>query len=292
MSELTQQPPKAISAVDLARAYVDKNRMERGESAQAIDNRSRSEFAKDSIKEVIGVGDNLSTLEKAGNLTSTVYGLATNPQKELIETTAEMIVAGTVGAKTQSVDDAVHAAGLVGTAIAVGATGGIAAIPIVAMQYKDTKDYLKERDKRVYDTSFKASNDRIELKTAEYKFSAELGEREMRRAMPEADRIKDHNNILNNAMDAHKLGFAGESTRARIELETLVKQAGGETESWFQEFENFKETYAPEEPVAGDFFGKANQINETDSILGSSNHLFKELSRPEHDRSSTLSMNA
>lgn len=291
MSDITPQTPK-ITAFDLARAYVDKNRMERGENATEIENRSRTDFAKDSIKEVIGVSDDLSTLEKAGSLASTAYGLATNPQKEVIETAAEMIVAGTVGAGSQSVKDGVHAAGMVGSVIAAGATGGLAAIPIVAMQYNDTKEYLKERDKRIYDTTLKDSNDRIELKTAEYKFTAELRDREMRRGMPEADRLKDHNNILNSAMDAHKLGFMSESTRARIELETLVKEAGGETEPWFQEFESFKQTYQPEEPAAGDFFGKASQINETEPGLASSNHLFKEIGKPEQERSSTLSMNA
>jgi hypothetical protein len=291
MSEPSQQKPNLITAIDLARAYVEKNRMERGSNVEAIEKGSRSDFAKESMKEVIGVSDNLSTFEKAGQLTSTVYGLATNPQKELIETAAEMIVAGTVGAKNESVNDGVHAAGLVGTAIAVGASGGLAAIPIIAMQYNDTKEYLQERDERTYNATLKDSNERIEIKTAEFKFTTELSNREMRRSMPEEDRIKDHNNTLSNAMDAHKLGFTSGTTRDRIDLETLVKEAGGETEPWFQEFEAFKQTYQPEEPEIGDFLGKVNQVNETDPSLASSNHLFKEIGTPAQDRSSTLSMN-
>lgn len=283
------QPQAPITAESLTQMVMDAQKAEAETSNDKPELESTSDAIEGSALGALGFKKNQSTAEKAAAVGGTLLDLASNPQKALIESGGRLLAGSVVGGVTESSETGIFAAGLVGTAIAVG-SGGIMAIPAAYGGYKDISDRMERNAEVKLQAKLGEVNERTTRVGLETKFSIQLEEREKRMGASEKDRQWDNDRMFEQASEGHKLGFMPMFVQDRIKLEEMVKQAGGETEPWYDRFEQFKTEFNAEQqlssPDSSDFLGKAKQIQSDNISLASNSGFLKNLSMEKAKESS------
>lgn len=257
-----------------ALAEKEKREKERKEKEPEV---TRLSAAMDAVKETQGFGKGTTTFQKVGNFLGTVLILG-DSQTALVKTGAEVLVASTVGAGSKSAENGIKAAGYLSDATVVFGTGGLAAAPVLYRYGKEGLDAYKEAEQKRFEKNMAEVQDRTQYVAEVYTYSMRLEDREKRMAASPEDQAAYNKRMLEDAKQKVEVGgYASESLNNAIELEEMVQKRGGQTEPWFDEYLKFKSEYKPKEPDIQDFFGKANDLKNTELNASSVSDFFRNL---------------
>lgn len=280
-------PVPQYSAADFAKESIDKKLAAKQESMQNAapekkpseqnPQESRISAAMDAVKETQGFGKDTTTFSKITNFLGTAMIMG-DSQTALIKTGAEVLIAGTVGAGSKSAENGIAAAGYISDAATVFGTGGLAVAPILYRYGKDGYDAYQEAEQKRFDKNMAAVQDRTLYVAEVYTYSMRLEDREKRMADTPENQAAYNKRMLEDAKQKVEVGgYASERLNSAIELEDMVQRRGGEVESWYDQYLKYKSEYKPKEPDINDFFGKANDVKNTELSASSATDFLRTL---------------
>lgn len=198
---------------------------------------SRFDMAKDTASEV--------AFNKKYRL-GAVADFILNPQSAVVVKGLSALTGGVVAASTADQKIAKRAASIVGTAAMIATAGpvlaGIETVSQAVHIYEDVKAYQESKSKErlresLQDRQMKRDIEkRMEEKIANAAFESYLNERELTRALPEADREFRYGLKLRLALEGYYSDGMPEHLHDALKYEERIESEGGEVEPWVKAF--------------------------------------------------------
>lgn len=230
----------------------------------------------------IGIRKGQGNLNRMAVIGGTLIDLAVSPETLLMEKTSSMATSAFVGGATDSVDHGVFAAKMVGTAITISSGVGILVVPATYGGYKTITDKIDQnKNRRLYHSRLEVEErtHRIGLET---KFDLQLAARERRAGDSEVFKAQDNQRMIEQVTLGLEQGNMPPYVQERIDLERLVKEAGGITEPWFDTYEGMLD-YADHDvqpdalPVESHYLDIVQNMHSEGKALGSSTASLKNI---------------
>ena len=191
------------------------------------------ESIKSAAADSVGIKTGQSGLERKANLAGTAISALLMPEQMIAEAGAEIVAGAIGGGASKSLAIGKHVSEVATTAVGIVYGAPVIGAYLVYQQANRTYDFIEEQREQALNEKLADVSERVARIQREETLRIRMQERTARASLPEAQRQAEQDSMLARARLESDQGICSSFVAARLEIENLVVEQGGEPEQWY-----------------------------------------------------------